>query len=284
MDIVYLLGSGSKWQNNEIRFSLRSVQKHIKGYRKIFVIGECPEWITGVEHLSFEEKFKIPDKNIADKLAFAANHKKISANFLYMNDDIFFVKDFDIKDIPTTHKGELKLTRQDRYGKMLQDTHRVLSNKGLSVNCFDNHFPMLMNKTKLKRAFAAFDWENSEHGLATKTMYGAFNEIEGENAGDNKLMGATDEAGINKYLGNKWAFSISDQAINASLINWLLKKFPERSEFETVFVDLNPKPMPAGYVKIKTTSKNRHFPAGSVLERHKSQADILVKKGFATYY
>ena len=30
MDIVYCLGNGSKWDNNELRYSLRSVERYCK--------------------------------------------------------------------------------------------------------------------------------------------------------------------------------------------------------------------------------------------------------------
>ncbi len=42
IDLVYILGKGSKWSDNEIRFSLRSIEKYFD-YRKIFIIGEKPE-------------------------------------------------------------------------------------------------------------------------------------------------------------------------------------------------------------------------------------------------
>ena len=37
IDVVYVLGTGSKWHNNEIRFSLRALEKNLRDYRHIYV-------------------------------------------------------------------------------------------------------------------------------------------------------------------------------------------------------------------------------------------------------
>ena len=43
------------------------------------------------------------------------------------------------------------------------------------------------------------------------------------------------------------------------------------------------KPKREGYSWIMTTHKNKHFKAGSIIERKDGVADILVKKGYAIY-
>ena len=51
MDIVIPLGTGSRWQNNELRFALRSIEKYLTGYDKIFIIGECPSYLQNIIHI-----------------------------------------------------------------------------------------------------------------------------------------------------------------------------------------------------------------------------------------
>jgi len=54
MDIVYLMGEGySKCNYNELRYSLRSIDKYGKNVDRVYVIGYCPEWLS-------DEIIKIP--------------------------------------------------------------------------------------------------------------------------------------------------------------------------------------------------------------------------------
>ena len=40
MDVVYILGKGSVWKDNEIRYSLRSIEKHLTGFDRVFIVGQ----------------------------------------------------------------------------------------------------------------------------------------------------------------------------------------------------------------------------------------------------
>jgi hypothetical protein len=51
MDLVYVLGSGSRWGDNELRYSLRSVEKHLKGYNNVYLVGDKPDWVRNVTHI-----------------------------------------------------------------------------------------------------------------------------------------------------------------------------------------------------------------------------------------
>ena len=44
MDIVYILGNGSKFNNEEIRYSLRSLEKFVN-FDRVFIVGECPKFL-----------------------------------------------------------------------------------------------------------------------------------------------------------------------------------------------------------------------------------------------
>ena len=40
MDIVYIIGSGSKWQDNELRYSLRSIEKFGGNFGEVYIVGD----------------------------------------------------------------------------------------------------------------------------------------------------------------------------------------------------------------------------------------------------
>jgi hypothetical protein len=57
IDIVYVLGTGSNWSDNEIRFSLRSVFKNLTNIGQIFIVGEKPAGLKGFIHIDHPDEF-----------------------------------------------------------------------------------------------------------------------------------------------------------------------------------------------------------------------------------
>ena len=53
MDVVYILGTGSTSNDNEIRYSLRSIEKYLIGFNVVYIVGECPKFLKGIIHLDF---------------------------------------------------------------------------------------------------------------------------------------------------------------------------------------------------------------------------------------
>src|SRR5690349_20419873 len=107
IDVVYPLGKGSRWKNNEIKYSLRSVEKHLQNYGKVFVIGEKPNFLANVNHIPAEDKHPIPDSNIFEKLKTACETKEISDTFLFFNDDHYLLEDFDAEKFPYFYHGTM---------------------------------------------------------------------------------------------------------------------------------------------------------------------------------
>ena len=85
MDILYYIGGGSMHNNNELRYSLRSLQKHCRDLGKVWVVGNKPDFLQNVEYVWLE------DKDGWWKNAFSKTMKAIesgiSDKFLLMNDD-----------------------------------------------------------------------------------------------------------------------------------------------------------------------------------------------------
>ena len=58
IDIVYPLGTGSKWQDSELRFSLRSIEKNFIDKGTVWVIGHKPDWLINARHIPMPDKHK----------------------------------------------------------------------------------------------------------------------------------------------------------------------------------------------------------------------------------
>lgn len=172
MDIVYILGKGSKFNNEEIRYSLRSLEKFVN-FDRVFIVGECPKFLRDVIHIPFGDS-KNPRVNHLEKI----NHiidtvPDLSENFVLMYDDIFFIDKFDIDNLPNYYKGEMvNYSGMDsNFKKSMSDTKDYLESKGASILNYSVHKPVIYNKTLWK----SIDWSEvykAQHGLSPRCIYG----------------------------------------------------------------------------------------------------------------
>jgi hypothetical protein len=106
LNFLYLLGplSAASWENNEIRYSLRSLEATFDiGW--VGIVGpEMPPFLTGVEHLQVEllpgQKFR----NLLNQLHAAMLSRRVPEDLILMNDD-FMVRPTPVWDWTPTHMG-----------------------------------------------------------------------------------------------------------------------------------------------------------------------------------
>ena len=106
MDLVYIVKESDF--NPELKFSLRSVERFLLDkIDNIFIIGYKPKFIKNVEYLSVPQ-FKTKWKNSTENVTRACLDKRISENFILMNDDFFCTKSFNSwKDELNVCMGEI---------------------------------------------------------------------------------------------------------------------------------------------------------------------------------
>lgn len=100
MDVVYVLGKGSLANDDEIRYSLRSVEQYCEDLGNVYIVGECPDFLCNVTHIAYEDKHKRPWKNTLDKVKYVSSLDSLTDDFLLMNDDFFAFAPFRIDELP----------------------------------------------------------------------------------------------------------------------------------------------------------------------------------------
>lgn len=138
MDILYVVGTGSQWQNNELRYSLRSIAKNGKNIGRVFLVGVKPEWVSDkVIHIPCDDPYDQPHKNILHKVLTAAYNSKIDSHFLISSDDHYYVKPTDFNKLPVYYRektiSEKVRDRWSIYCNSLHDTRSILLEKGLTI-------------------------------------------------------------------------------------------------------------------------------------------------------
>jgi len=231
MDIV-ILNSPDSCDNVELLFTLRSIEKHLKGHRKVFIVGSLPNWID--ESKVTFIPFPTSDKkaiNIAERLLAVEKNKSVTATFVYFTNDVILLVDKNVKDIENYHKGEINENIEGSYGYFLKQTKEELLKKGLTTLNYDTHYPFVLNKKMLKESFNKFDFKDSQIGFGTRSMYGNYHKLDCKQVKDCKYRNE-----INKKLEY---ISTDENNITQELFDFLTAKFPEKSKFEKTDFDFS---------------------------------------------
>ncbi|MFG6605268.1 hypothetical protein ACGYLM_01475 [Sulfitobacter sp. 1A10445] len=226
MDVVYILGTGSKWNDNELRYSLRSLQ--YIGHNRVFIVGECPDWVVNVCHVPAgdihgEQK----QRNALHKLNTAIT-ADVSDDFILMNDDFFALQPMK----PTyqyrqTLKEALQGDAGGVYLEAIENTHAMFPD-GLDYSL---HTPFVYNKAKLAEAIEAC----GDRPMLLRTVYGNLHSIGGEKMDDVKIHTARDFSLFWHVTGFDGLDSIStsdETVLSKTFQEWIAARFPEPCVYE----------------------------------------------------
>lgn len=232
MDIIYALGSGSLWDNNEIRYSLRSVEKHLRNVGNVYIIGANPSFLKDFIHIDFQDKFGEAGiqkaNNVKDKILLACEVKKLSNEFLFMADDHFLLQDHDCKTFPYYCHGDLepvaeaikKRSPYDNYLKTYRNTIDFLNKSGMPTVDFNPHAPIRYKKKIFKEVMNAAPWD-VKWGLLIKSIYcNSTNVSPVEFMGDVKISRPYSYEQIKEIISDKPMFSIGDRGIMNGRTVW----------------------------------------------------------------
>ncbi len=171
MDVVYTYRYDSRSQNKQLRYSLRSIEKHLSGIGNVIVIG-FPCGMPGVKYLEHHDNFGAA-RNIMGKLQAAANEPQISEDFFYIADDHYLLKSMQVEDYPYYVNGTLQTlykTQTNAYRAMIKNTYEALEARQFTSVNYNVHSPIIYNKTKLRKLAETYDL-NNPLGYLAKSLY-----------------------------------------------------------------------------------------------------------------
>jgi hypothetical protein len=211
MDVVYILGSGSLVKNEEIRFSIRSLEENMLDLQNIYIIGEDPEILSGVKIIPASDSSPDKWKNAYHKIILACTIPEISEEFLLMNDDFFMIEPFSGAEFPFyALEGSSGGTE--------------------GLNSFHVHCPLRIKKEWYRKM--PFDPTSKGHH-SPRTFYCNFYKAPPTFCDDFILRAGEGCKDFDLQIKGKPLFSISDTAmIWEPFVVWLMYKFPHRSRFE----------------------------------------------------
>ena len=150
MDILYIIGKNcSKCNDNELRYSLRSIERYGENVDRIFIVGYCPEWLSdnvikvpfeqpyqkdeSWEELDIKERIARKHCNMLASILYAIDNTDIGDEFLVSCDDHIYIRPVDFNNYPFYYRGcLLPKVGNSEYGKSLAETRKILEEQKLS--------------------------------------------------------------------------------------------------------------------------------------------------------
>lgn len=240
--------------NEDLRFTLRSIEKYGAEYGTIWLVGYCPRWVQNVRYLptrQFSDKWT----NTLRNRIVVCEQKDLSDKFLLFNDDFILTRPVKSwEELTACNRGRLidyaetlEASGQhlSRWQNAFRYTHEVLRAEGIEnpIN-YEYHGAMIFDKTGFLATYRSGildKYQDGEHLLLHRSIHGNLfpppNSIEARYIEDPKLR--RKDAPDDEYLTRYGFFSVADGMIGATKIRqfpringWLAKNLNSPSSFE----------------------------------------------------
>lgn len=231
VDAVFLLGTGSKHDNLELQFALRSLERNAPWIRNVYVVGEDPGFLSSeVRYIRAHDIYQhCADANLIHKVTKACRASDLSQTFLVCSDDQLLLKPtYSLLDFRPmyTHEWNPDLEVQFHKSPWHRKLYRTLLRFGKTGRAFEPHVWSPVDKDRFMAMSKIYDWKRST-ACTIFTLY--YNHVQeaGTPVHDHAFVkDAVDLPDVTHLAYDDVAFS------KPQFRELLLARFPERSKFE----------------------------------------------------
>ena len=179
-DIVYMVKDSEP--NEELRYSLRSVEKNWITLGDVWIFGGCPDGIVPDRFVPVEMILPGKWENTHRLMRIICECGEISEDFWFFNDDFFVMKPVS-EDMPQMYNGTIpeviraveSLDASVRYWTdQLHILVELFEREGMSCVNYEVHKPMLINRQKMLDVMDRFP-----EILFMRSLYGNYYEVGG---------------------------------------------------------------------------------------------------------
>lgn len=297
MDVVYPIAGGyhdkkklgSKWDNNELRYSLRSLEENFPNLGRVFIVGHKPDWLTNVVHISAEDTHRRnKDANLIDKVLLACQ-AGVSSVFLRLSDDQCLLQQWDGRGV--WHMGDADGRLGGRWWRRMQRTCDYLKSKGRPTLFYDCHAPAPVDRDTFVEVMGEADYKTTP-GMNINSLYFNSIDIPREHMGDRKVAFHRPVSldTLREQTRGKLFLGYSEAGTNRAMKEFLQERFPHPSRFEQMKIALVLLTCDRYDYTVQTVeSLLKHHPPGSLDLFHGDDAstdprvvEYMQSKGFRT--
>lgn len=246
MDVLYVIGNGSKHGNLELRMSLRSISKYADNLRNVVVVGSPPDWLSPeVKTLAIRDKYGCKHSNILACIEAAIDAGLVHGDFLYSSDDHFYIRKCDFDNYPYYHKADALRDRVlpgDKfyaYHTSIVETRKLLEKHHLPIKNYSQHCNTHMHTEVFKdiRDIVHESYKLSHGAEPTCLIMNAWmarpNHPTAVHRNDLKIRVAASMKELWRQIGNSECFSIGDSLFrNGSLRQLFATEYGVKCRFE----------------------------------------------------
>jgi len=239
MDVLYILGNGSKCGNNEIKYSLRSLEKYGRNYDRVFITGVNPTFLNDTIIYNYHTDNYIANVNHLMKVLWTFKNTDISDDALINYDDNFFVQDVDISKYPYYYKREQipkEFPISNIHVRSLLATRKILEEMKKPIKDFAVHCPVIYNRQRfyefIEKFNSLYDINSREKAISIRCAYLNYFEEAGQYMKDVKINGLVSKQEIEEKIKNRHIFSISDNVTRGGIVQFFEERYPNKSKWE----------------------------------------------------
>ena len=152
LDIVYILKQDME-DTNELRYSLRSIEKNFP-FRKVWFVCGQPKGLVPDGRIVHRQHSDVKWERIKESMWQVIKNDEVTDDFFLFNDDFFVMKPFKgsfTNFVDGTLERRIQELRQEfawlkPYGRTLYKAQQELRSLGCPEMNYDVHLPMLWNK------------------------------------------------------------------------------------------------------------------------------------------
>lgn len=234
IDVLYIKGKQSRNYDQELMYSLRSLEKCCSDVGRVFITGDCPRFVNQKEVIwTTEYDIGCPMVNHWWKVSQTIKRTDISDDFVLMYDDIFFTKPTKLENYPFFYRGTLSEVREgsNLYQKSLQAARKWLEEHSFTFFDHELHVPCIYNRQKFEKLDEIFEPIKTQNpAMAVRSIYANMFLHDQPYRRDIKIRLSTD--GVDFRIGDADCFSVSDWVFECDTLTWLKAHYSERCKYE----------------------------------------------------
>ena len=234
IDLVIPLSNGSHWQDNEIRYCLRSFDKHFFNLRNVYIVGYKPEFLKNVIHISVDDSFlQNKDANLINKILIACKREELSEVFIRCSDDQLLLQAVTLEDFQPKYLynlTECDFIKLNRWKKRMKATFEYLEQNNYTTFNYDSHVPISVIKKEFVKIMKSIKIEDGiGKGYCINTLYCNVLDIERNVIKHKVTLEGNKEIDI---LEDDLFMGYNDIGLTDELKLLLQQRFFEKSRFE----------------------------------------------------
>jgi len=222
---------------DELRFSMRSIEKNFQGEVEFLVIGDRPPWYDGpfidCPRIRKGGGFRRGLHDVLNKMSVLSEHEDVRDEFVWMMDDVFMVRPTTYRQMITPRAaGNIGIKKYNGWQTVKTNTGKRLRENGLPFRDYATHLPHHVHKSKLQELFQ--EWDPLTETFLWEVAYNNFH----------KHVPAKHDPFLRRIKKEKtpeWYDGISEKShfLNiyargwgGDLRGWLFDRFPDRHKGE----------------------------------------------------